>query len=80
MNGVCVDSINEYFYTFDVCCDANSIDSLTHQRVSLILLFSRQFDTSKGIAYTIIFKLMEPCFVQRTYGSYGQIVLISPVI
>ena len=55
-------------YIFDICCDANSIE---------------RFDTSKGITYTTVFKLMEPCFLcfaQRTYGLYGQSVLVSPVV
>ena len=57
-----------HVYIFDICCDANSI---------------KRFDTSKGITYTTVFKLMEPCFLcfaQRTYGLYGQSVLVSPVV
>ena len=42
---VCADAVNEYIYTFDVYCGANSTT----------------VTSSHGVAYGVVFKLIEPC-------------------
>ena len=60
---VCADAVNGYIYTFDVYCGANSTTAVT----------------SNGVAYGVVFKLIEPC-LRKGYTVYMDNYYSSPLL
>ena len=60
---VCADAVNGYIYTFDVYCGANSTNAAS----------------PNGIAYGVVFKLIEPC-LQKGYTVYMDNYYSSPLL
>ena len=60
---VCADAVNGYIYTFDVYCGANSTTAAT----------------SNGVAYGVVFKLIEPC-LRKGYTVYMDNYYSSPLL
>ena len=60
---ICSDAVNGYIYTFSIYCGANSTDH-AHP---------------KGLAYDVVFKLLEPC-LHKGYSVYTDNYYSSPVL
>ena len=60
---VCSDAVNGYIYTFSIYCGANSTDH-AHP---------------KGLAYGVVFKLLEPC-LHKGYSVYSDNYYSIPVL